>query len=1583
MLNDKIVFFDIETGGDEKIYDIGAIKFDGSILHCKIRDDFYKFTYDCDFLCGHNVFEHDLKFLKNKDNKIVIDTLYLSALLFPKRPYHALLKEEKLISEELNNPVNDSKKAQKLFYDEINEFFDLSIEMQDIFVSLLSTEEVFSGFFNYIGCTKKTLNLCELIGKVFKGRICSNVDIEEFIYNKPIELAYTLALINAGDHYSVTPYWLRNKYPEIENVLKVLCNIPCKVGCEYCNGNLSIHKGLNDYFGYDSFRTYDGEPLQEKAANAAVKGDSLLAIFPTGGGKSITFQLPALIAGRTMHGLTVVISPLQSLMKDQVDNLNNIGITEAVTINGLLNPIERANAIERVENGTASILYISPETLRSRTIERLLLKRNIARFVIDEAHCFSSWGHDFRVDYLYIGDFIKRIKEKKRNNTDIPISCFTATAKQKVISDICDYFREKLNLNLQIFAATSSRENLKYTVLFQETDDDKYNTLRNLILERDCPTIVYVSRTKKAVKLAERLSMDGFNARPFHGKLASDEKITTQEMFINNEINIIVATSAFGMGVDKKDIRLVIHYDISTSLEDYIQESGRAGRDPFINAECYVLFNDMDLDKHFILLNQNKLSINEIQQVWKAVKDLTKEKKYFYASPLEIARAAGWDNTITDVETRVKTAISNLEISGYLIRGRNMPRIYASSISVSNMEEASKRINESTIFNDAEKLSSKRIMSSLISKRRITKAQGDDPESRIDYLADILGLDKKEVISVINLMRQEGILADYQDMTAFITENDKVSRTENQLEKFSKLEYFLLEQFDEGKINFNIKELNDIAHSNGLVFSKVKDIKTIIYYMEIMNYVKNNEYASSGNMHISCNQDVKKLIENYKKRIHICEFIVKELYHKADYHSRNGSIVGFSLVGLYNEYMETPQPLHLNFNIKLKDIEDALLYLSKIGVLKLEGGFLVLYNSMEIRRIVLDNRIKYKFEDYRLLDEYYKQKILQIHIVGEYANIMVKDYNEALQFINDYFQMDFRKFITKYFKGERIKEIYKCITPKKYNEIFGELSDIQSQIINDFMSKYIVVAAGPGSGKTMVLVHKLASLLLMEDVKHEQLLMLTFSRAAATEFKKRLIKLIGGAAHYVEIKTFHSYCFDLIGKMGNLQDSSDVVRRATTMILNGEVEKGKVTKTVLVIDEAQDMDMDEFALVEALIKVNEEMRIIAVGDDDQNIYEFRGANSKYMRRLIDKYGATMYEMTENYRSKEKIVEYSNDFVKRLRNRMKTSIIEPHKEGGIVLATKYKSDNIEKAVVNQISKTMNNNQCCVLTRTNDEALQVLGLLIKSGIKAQLIQSIEGFKLHNIIEIRYFLDTIDKNLNSPVISDELWEFAKEKMNYKYSQSACLNLCNKIINEFNSINKNKYRSDLKEYISESKLEDFYEKEAGTVYVSTIHKSKGKEFDNVYLLYKNREFIDDAENRAIYVGMTRAKNGLYIHTNSDLFTCDTIDNNEYGEFEELSLQLSHRDVVLSFFHSRTNIVKSLYSGMNLEIDSTYFYTYNNYRRIPVVKHSMAFKRKLEILEKKDMYHISLKLDIFYIGKEKGKQRKFLLFYLMYILKR
>lgn len=593
----SIAFLDLETEPrSRKILDIGAIKADGSKFHRNSVPGLIDFLRGTEFIGGHNIIEHDIIYLQEHFKAAglfplnIIDTLYLSPLLFPTKPYHALVKDDKLQSEETSNPLNDSIKASDLFQDEVAAFARTDATFQSILFLLLKDREEFRAFFHFIRFANTHSDLEQLIRLKFANEVCDQVDFSRLIRDRPIALAYALSLLSAFIYHrkiqSITPPWVLRKFPEVESILLRLRNKPCLSGCTYCRKALDIHAGMRRFFGFDSFRSYEGEPLQERAVRAAVEGKSLLAVFPTGGGKSITFQLPALMSGENSRGLTVIISPLQSLMKDQVDNLERVGIVDAVTINGLLDPIERAKSFERVEDGSASLLYISPESLRSKSIERIILGRKIVRFVIDEAHCFSSWGQDFRVDYLYIGDFIKQIQEKKNLEESIPVSCFTATAKQKVIHDIVVYFREKLGLDLQLYTASASRRNLHYKVFEKEDEESKYQAARDLIEEKNCPTIIYVSRTLKAYTLAERLTSDGFLAKPYHGRMDIKEKSANQDAFTAGEVSIMVATSAFGMGVDKKDVGMVIHYEISDSLENYIQEAGRAGRDERMDADC-------------------------------------------------------------------------------------------------------------------------------------------------------------------------------------------------------------------------------------------------------------------------------------------------------------------------------------------------------------------------------------------------------------------------------------------------------------------------------------------------------------------------------------------------------------------------------------------------------------------------------------------------------------------------------------------------------------------------------------------------------------------------------------------------------------------------------------------------------------------------------------------------------------------------------------------------------------------------------------------------------------------------------------
>lgn len=1581
----NITFIDTEVSPKtNKIFDYAAVRINDEYIRTDSSIEFKEFISHEEYLCGHNIVHHDIKYLyKSLDFKKyedifrdlnIIDTLYLSPLLFPHRPYHALLKDDKLQVDELNNPLNDAKKARNLFFDELEAFRLLPNTLKKIYYFLLKDTPEFAGFFNYVDYKVNVDTINVEIEEYFQNKLCSNVNLTDIITNAPVELAYSMALIHADDDYSIIPRWVVIKYPKVDQIINQLRGTPCIQGCIYCNEKLDPKRGLKTFFGFDEFRSFDDVPLQEQAVEAAINNKSLLAVFPTGGGKSITFQVPALMAGKYSKGLTVVISPLQSLMKDQVDNLEEQQITDAVSINGLLDPIERADALRRVEEGEVSLLYISPESLRSRTIERLLLGRKISRFVIDEAHCFSAWGQDFRVDYMYIAEFIKNLCKNKNLQNMIPVSCFTATAKQNVIDDIKEYFYKNLGLELELFTAKSGRKNLSYRVM-QKSEDQKLNTIRNLLDSKKTPTIIYVSRTKAAEKLAANLSMDGYNARSYHGQMDKKEKSKNQEDFISGKLDIIVATSAFGMGVDKKNVGMVIHYDISDSLENYVQEAGRAGRDQNISAECFVLYNDEDLNKHFMLLNQTKITLEEIQQVWQAIKKTTGWRSRMSNSALEIARDAGWDDCILDIETRVKTAIAALEDAGYIKRGQNMPRIYADSIQAKSVIEAAEIIRESKAFQDKEEQQAIRIITKLISSRSRKKDATEVAESRVDYIADDLGIPKDKVINIVQRLRDIKVLSDSKDLTVYL--DGGTTKGMNLFASYRELEQFLIDELPERPKIVNIKELNEKIEEAGIKKITPDKIKKLINYWATKGIIKRKITKHSNNhLKISFPKEKELLKKKIEKRWDVAEFI---LYRLDEINYDNKPIIEFSVLELKEGYDFQRQLLMRTATSK--EIEEGLFYLSRIGALKLEGGFLVTYNKISIERLEKDNKIRYKVDDYKKLKHYYEQKTQMIHIVGEYAKKMMEDYKSALQFVDDYFQLEYSAFLRKYFKGDRVTDIRRNLSPDKFRQLFGELSPSQLSIINDKESKYIVVAAGPGSGKTRILVHKLASLLLMEDVKHEQLLMVTFSRAAATEFKKRLIKLIGNAAYFVEIKTFHSYCFDILGRVGSIEKSKDIIREASKRIQNNEVEISRITKTVLVIDEAQDMDENEATLIQILMEKNPEMRVIAVGDDDQNIFSFRGSDSKHMRALLDKENSRLYELIENYRSKSNLVQMTNIFVEGISNRMKhTPIMPVQNDNGEISVFEYRSNKLLASAIESLIERGINSSTGILTKTNEEALQVASILKKNGIRTRMIQSDNNFRLNQLVEIRYFLNQLELAQVEHIIFNDIWHDAKKQLIAKYKNTKNLPLCIRLLEDFEVTNpKHKYLSDFTTYIEESREEDFCDKNQGIATVATIHKSKGREFDHLVLLLQNYYLNTDEEKRALYVGMTRARKSITIHYHNKYLSEKS--NYKYSELENfkytykdycqeeikyISKQLRHRDIYLSYFYKVNQYVKGLKSGEELKLDENGCLDLKGNQ---VLLFSSKFKKEIEYFAQKGYKPVNASVDYILYWKDEEKE--------------
>lgn len=316
------------------------------------------------------------------------------------------------------------------------------------------------------------------------------------------------------------------------------------------------HKILGKYWGYTTFR-----PLQEEIICSVCAGKDTLGLMPTGGGKSITFQIPAL----AMDGICLVITPLIALMRDQVDNLRRVGIKATAVYSGMSRQ-EIAGELENCVSGQNKFLYVSPERLATGLFRDKLQAMNVCLLVVDESHCISQWGYDFRPSYLHIADIREQLP-------GVPVLALTATATPEVVDEIQErlLFRGK-----NVFQKSFARPNLAYIV---RRTEDKLSTLAYILGKVPGTAIVYARNRKLTKEVAIFLQQSGISADFFHAGLSREEKAIRQSRWKNNKCRVIVATNAFGMGIDKPDVRLVVHLDIPGSLEEYFQEAGRAGRD--------------------------------------------------------------------------------------------------------------------------------------------------------------------------------------------------------------------------------------------------------------------------------------------------------------------------------------------------------------------------------------------------------------------------------------------------------------------------------------------------------------------------------------------------------------------------------------------------------------------------------------------------------------------------------------------------------------------------------------------------------------------------------------------------------------------------------------------------------------------------------------------------------------------------------------------------------------------------------------------------------------------------------------------
>ena len=1496
-------------------------------------DDFARGT---SFLLGHNLIGFDLPHIKAIKPGLrllelpTIDTLWLSPLAFPKNPYHKLVKHYKdagLERAQASDPKLDARITLELFTDEISALGKSAPELLSAWHWLTGTDKNMRGFDEFFSFLRRSKRPSDddvrgSIGRFLENRACI-VQAEEAMRDIPRlgwPFAYALAWLSVSGGNSVMPPWVRHQFPDAGRLVRLLRDTACgNSSCGWCAQRHDARKELSLWFGFSGFREKpaceNGTSMQRAIVERNMAGKHVLGIMPTGTGKSLCYQVPALSRYYKTGALTVVISPLVALMADQVEGLSAKGINSCVTVNGLLSVPERAEAFEQVRLGDASILIISPEQLRSRSIRRMLDQREIGSWVIDEAHCLSKWGHDFRPDYRYLGRFIREKAEREKAPVP-PLLCLTATAKPDVAEEITDYFRKTLGIHLDVFNGGTHRPNLGFEVI-PTAEAKKFSDIHRIIaqyLPADEPggAIVYCATRAQSEEVAQFLAGKQIATGYFHAGLTPDAKKNTQQSFIKGDLRVIVATNAFGMGIDKPDVRLVVHADMPGSLENYLQEAGRAGRDGE-PARCVMLYASSDAERQFGMSARSRLNRREINGILRALRKLDRKNKKRLGG--EVIATAGEilledeDNEFTrdsaTDDTRVKTAISWLEDAVLLTREENLVKVFPSSLQMNSLEKISETLRKKSV--------SPAYQEKLLSIVRAIMNSDRDEGVSTDQLMYVSGLNAEEVASAMHDLENLGIASNDIVLTAFVHSGVQHS-SRRRFEQAVGLETALISYMrrmepDIGKgeeFTLLLRSASQKLSEQGLQDPLPQRVLAIL--RGIARDGK-GEQADSGSIYVrSRNRDTVRVTLQRKW---------STLEKTADFRREAAALLLEHLLGLLHKkisgtdlMVDTTMGKLLNaiksdiaIRGRVKDpvklLNRALLWLHDQEIIRLNRGLTVFRTAMTLNLKPVNRG--FANVDYQPLALYYRGRVQQIHIMAEFASRGLADMSLAMKLVGDYFEINQDDFLNRWLP-DRKKELGRETTPESWRAIVESLNSPPQQhiVANDQEQTNVLVLAGPGSGKTRVLVHRIAYLLRVKRENPQSIMALAYNRHAAADIRRRLRGLVGDDARGVSVFTCHALAMRLVG--ASLAERTeraegdffrDVLRRATDL-LQGEgappEESDEQRERLLagfrwiLVDEYQDIGNEEYELISALAgrtkkNPDDKLTLFAVGDDDQNIYTFKGTSVEFIRRFEKDYKSRPFFLTENYRSTHNIIAAANAVIGPARDRMKINHpisvnqarskdpkggewerLDPVAKGRVQIVPAGDDMYSQAAIamtelkrLEDLSDSWDWSRCAVVAREWKNLEPVCNLCETLGIPTQMgNQEPPGFwrlretqalvlwlrerKTVTVADINNWLKTQKTDHWNDLLRDAAGEYEKESGEAETPVSHFV-----------------------EWLAEWGRE-IRRRQRGLLLV-TAHGAKGLEFDHVVILdggWDQPSKDADEDRRLYYVAMTRAKKNL-----------------------------------------------------------------------------------------------------------------------------
>lgn len=1519
-IDSTYVYLDLEVGAQDNIFRLGFVspEIAQDLEGDKVAETYDKLTHLKNSglsVCGHNFRRFDHPHLVKQapllSNWNIIDTLELSILAFPLLPSHRLNKEYKQSEYSSNSPLQDARATRLLLHVQIESLQNKPESLRHLIIWLLGCgyEEASRAykqlFCDILGWKLAPVRIEKLPTEMLLGVNQSYLHqllLSPQTYDFDTRLCAAALLAwnyetNLNNEREAFSNWLSNLAP-FQDVLNNLFPL--------INNEFAISTHL-EHFGIPGFR-----PLQEKAVRSIINRENPLIMMPTGSGKSLCYQLPALMFHHRQKALTVVISPLQALMADQVADLEEIGLFFSTYINGNLTAQERRLRLEELRSGNKGLLYISPEQLRSMSIRALLEQRPPVLWVLDEAHCISQWGHDFRPDYCYVPKFIKELYERRQLPKPM-LALLTATATQSVVEDIKKLFTEQdLNISTTIDGETT-RSNLSFEVI--PTVGNKEQVLINKVKESlnlGGSTLVYTTTRKNAEKLAKLLNQSNIDAKYYHGKLSTHEKYEVLQAFKSGELNVVVATCAFGMGINRKDVRAVIHHSISSNLEGYVQEAGRAGRDG-LPSYCTLLYDPKDADTIFFLQSLNQLSEQDLKNTFVSTRYLRNRihkgasEDWFWVTTNEIFKEGDFDEdfdvTPEQLDTKIKVALHHLEKFGLLERTENLSTIIKFELLHNTYDESREhfaKYSQAQNFPKSEiELFEGLILAMHNAKTYFAQTNEQFP---IDRLSDESGISTKELSSRIRELKKAGICSLEIPIALLITKGvtgDARILHDRKRELEKQLLEVLIEMLGQAPdIQINLRGLAFLLDPDNSKKLRASVLMDVLEGWASQKWIKLHHVV----------RDVVKLskinIGDNLDRHQILSSDILDRFYAALGDKKGARLpLSYELERLATEVTESTQLVWSS-----KELEDMLLWLHQRQIIRLSEGLNLLQHSLKVR-VIKGASVNKVSKGFPQVKSRYDEQTRRTHYMLKYGEVPPE---RRLQYIDDYFGKAQEEFIQTH-QLPTGEETIRPIIPNDYSNIIDTLNESQKEIVlsNDAA---LAAIAGPGSGKTRTIVHRIAYLVKVKRVEPQSILVLAYNRNAITEIRIRLQKLIGNLAARVRVFTFHGLSLALLGRtLGESIKSQEfnfdnLIKSACSLLEKGEESSEESDDTQqrriqllgklehIFVDEYQDVSEPEYRLITLIAGLNDsddtersvQINLCVIGDDDQNIYEFRGTDTKYIIQFTEEYKAKRLLLNENYRSTESIIAFSNKLITNNKQRCKQKEEEQVRIDSGRLG--YKGLNVEaytfgsiesqatwiqQRITSRIEQGASMKDIAVLARRWDNLDAIRLLLERAGVPTCTLRK-DGIKLvRNYITCR-LIDQLKVKKHQVLTPDKSILSWFETCFTKWGRQLTEPTVQVLLKIARDIDIERGYGIEDEALPISAADiltavfEFNEtfeaaRDENAVLVTTCHGAKGLEFRNVILLgdgFSTNATEIESERRLFYVAMTRAKEELTICT-------------------------------------------------------------------------------------------------------------------------